>query len=137
VNALRWFAAALALAAGAGISPAVLAASPHYTDLVLSDTRDGPAKASFKPQTAKIFLRSKIVDVPAGSTVKGAWIAEKTKVAPPNYKIDEKEMKAGGAVNEITYSISKPNANWPEGDYRVDLFINGAAAGNVKFRIAK
>jgi len=137
VNASRWVAAAIAIAAGLGISPAVLAASPRYTDLVLSDTRDGPAKATFKPQTAKIFLRSKIVDVPAGSAVKGAWIAEKTKVVPPNYKIDEKEMKAGGAMNEITYSLSKPNAGWPEGDYRVDLFINGHPAGNVKFKIAK
>lgn len=137
MSASRWLAAAIAFAAGVGISPVLLAASPRYTDLVLSDTRGGPAKATFTPRTAKIFLRSTIVDVPAGSTVKGAWIAEKTKVAPPNYKIDEKEMKAGGAVNEITYSLSKPNAGWPEGDYRVDLFINGSPAGNVKFRVAK
>jgi hypothetical protein len=137
VIARRRFAAAIVLAAAAGISPPLLAASPRYTGLVLSETRDGPAKASFKPQTAKIFLRSTVVDVPAGSTVKGVWIAEKTKVAPPNYKIDEKELKVGAMMNEVTYSLSKPNAGWPEGDYRVDLFIDGRPAGNVKFKVAK
>lgn len=137
VSARSWIGiAAVAVLALAGSGEA-LAGSPRYADLVLSAARDGAAAVVFKPATPRIFLRAKLVDVAAGSTVKGAWIAEKTRVAPPDYKIDEKELKIYPMMNEVTYSLSRPNAGWPEGDYRVDLYIDNKPAGHVKFRVAK
>ena len=80
-------------------------------------------------------MNAKLVDVPSGSTLKSEWIAEKTKVAPPNYKIDGAEVKVGPLMNNVDFNMSKPNAGWPVGDYRVDLFINGKPAGNAKFQV--
>jgi uncharacterized RDD family membrane protein YckC len=137
VSARAWIPALLVLAFACGHAPETLAGSPRYTDLVLSDAKNGAPKKAFKPGTAKIFLYAKLVDVPSGSVVKGAWIAEKTRVAPANYKIDEKELHIGPMMSEVTYSLSKPNAGWPVGDYRVDLFIDNKPAGNVKFKVAK
>lgn len=137
VSARTWVPLLLAVAAAFGASTESLAASPRYTDIVLSDARDGRAMTTFHHDTAKIYLRAKLADVPAGATVKGDWIAEKTKVAPPNFKIAEKEMKVLPLMNEVTYSLGKPNAGWPEGEYRVDLFIAGKPVQKVKFRIAK
>jgi hypothetical protein len=113
------------------------AASPRYSDIVLSDSDGGPAKAVFTPQTPKLFLRAKLVDMPSGSTLKCDWIAEKTQVAPPNYRIDGVELKVGSLMNTAKFSMSKPNAGWPEGDYRADLFIDGKPATQVKFKVAK
>lgn len=113
------------------------AASPRYADVVLSDSKGGKAMSTFNPQTAKIFLHAKLVDVPTGSRLKSDWIAVKTKVAPPNYRIDGAELKVGALTNNVDFSMSRPNAGWPEGDYRVALFIDDKPAGNVKFRIAK
>jgi len=137
VKANAWVPLVVAVLLGVGASAESLAASPHYSNLVLSNSRGGTAMQTFRPTTGKIYLRAKLVDVSAGSTVKGAWIAEKTRVAPPNYKIDEKELKVFPMMNEVTYSLSKPNAGWPEGDYRVDLYIDNKPAGNVKFHVAK
>ena len=61
----------------------------------------------------------------------------KTKVARPNYRIDGAELKVGPLINNVDFSMSRPNAGWPEGDYRVALFIDDKPAGNVKFRIVK
>jgi uncharacterized RDD family membrane protein YckC len=113
------------------------AASPRYSDIVLSDTKDGPAKALFKPDTPKLYLRAKLVDMPAGTKLRGEWIAEKTRVAPPNYRIDASDLNVGSLMNQAQYSLSKPNAGWPEGDYRVDLFIDGKPATQVKFKVGK
>ncbi len=127
----------IALAFGGFYHPESVAASPRYSDLVLSDTKGGDAKSTFKPQTAKIFLHAKLVDVPTGSKVKSEWIAVKTRAAPPNYKIDGVELKIGPLVNNVDFNFSKPTAGWPEGDYRIDLFINDKPAGNMKFQVVK
>lgn len=131
--------APLLLAAGVAALPAAegAAAAPRYTEMVLSDSQDGAAKSTFSPQTAKIFLRAKLVDVPPGSRLRSDWIAEKTKAAPPNYKIDSVTLKVGPLMNRAGFSFSKPTAGWPEGDYRVDLFIDDKPAEKVRFKVGK
>jgi hypothetical protein len=118
------------------LATAAYAGSPHYADLKLSDSEDGDAKSSFAPDTAKIFLHAGLVDIAAGAKLSSAWIAEDTGgVAPANYKIDSMETTAGSIANVETFSLSKPNAGWPVGTYRVDLFIDGKAAGSVPFKV--
>lgn len=118
----------LALAAYAG--------EGRFTDLVLSDAQDGPAKQVFKPDTPKLFLRAKLAGLPKGAKLKSAWIAEKTKVAPPNYEIDSAVHPPGSFTNRATFTMTKPNKGWPPGDYRVDLLINDKVVNSVKFQIA-
>jgi hypothetical protein len=45
------------------------------------------------------------------------------------------EMTVGRLMNVVTFSLSKPTAGWPAGDYRVELFIDGKAAA-VRFNVA-
>ncbi len=127
----------MALACGGFYATESVAAAPRYSDLVLSDAKGGPPKSTFNPTTAKIFLHGKLVDVPNGSKVKADWIAVKTKVAPPNYKIDSVELKVGLLINQVDFNMSKPTAGWPEGDYKVALFIDDKPAGEVKFQVVK
>jgi len=115
---------------------AAQAGEGRYTDMNLSDTKDGKPKQVFGPTTEKIYLNAKLADVPTGARLKGAWIAEKTKVAPPNYQIDATELKVGTLMNRVDFSLSKPNAGWPVGDYRVDLSINDKVVQSVKFKIS-
>jgi hypothetical protein len=118
------------------LATAAYAGSPKYADLKLSDSEDGDAKSSFAPDTAKIFLHAGLVDVATGAKLGAAWIAEDTGgVAPANYKIDSMETAAGAIANVETFSLSKPTAGWPVGTYRVDLFIDGKAAGSVHFKV--
>ena len=113
----------------------LFAAEAKFAEVVLSDSENGAAKQVFGAATPKIYLRAKLVDVPKGGKVKAVWIAEKTKVAPPNYEIDSKELNVGAIDNHVDFSMSKPNAGWPEGDYRVDIQINGKAVQTVKFKV--
>ena len=110
---------------------------PRYESIVLSDAKGGEQKNVFNPQTAKVFLHAKLVDVPSGSKVKSDWIAEKTRVASPNYKMDSVELKIGPLINNVDFNMSKPTKGWPPGDYRVDLFIDDKPAGQVRYQIVK
>jgi hypothetical protein len=113
----------------------LFAAEVKLTDVVLSDSQNGNAKQVFGPTTSKVYLRAKLIDVPKGAKVKSVWIAEKTKVAPPNYEIDAKELSVGAGADRVDFSLSKPNAGWPEGDYRVDVQINGKTVQSLKFKV--
>jgi uncharacterized RDD family membrane protein YckC len=136
VSARVWACLALAAFLAVGSARESLAA-PQVIDPVISDSRDGPARKVFKPNTAKIHVRAALSDISPGTRLKSEWIAVKTEVAPANHKIDSHEMKAGPGAKTAHFSFSKPTAGWPEGDYRVDLFVDGKPAGSVPFRVAK
>ena len=121
---------ALLLAAGAW------ATEPHFADLKFSDSKNGEATETFSPDTPKIYLHAGLEDMPSGTKLSSTWIAEDTHgAAPPNYKIDSVEFNVGGIVNVADFSLSKPNAGWPVGTYRVELFINGKASGTAHFTV--
>jgi hypothetical protein len=128
----------IAAALGALAAGDALAGRPALTDLVVSEARDGPAKSAFKPNTAKVYIRAKLVDVPAGAKLKAEWIAVKVEGAPPNYKMDEIESTVGKDMTQYHGAYAKPTAGWPVGTYRIDLSINGTKVGKAAaFSVAK
>lgn len=137
VSSRVWLPAMIALAAVAFTPAESHAGPPRYADLVISDAKDGAARATFKPDTPKIFLRSKLVDMPSGTRLKADWVAVKVVGAPPNYTIDTTELKTGAMTNVANFNFSKPTAGWPVGDYRVDLFIDDKPATRVPFKVVK
>jgi len=113
-------------------------AAGRFDDITVSDQPDGDAVDSFPPSAAKVFVYAHMVDIPTGSKMKSAWVAVDTHgVAPANYVIDSAELTADGKVNVVTFNLSKPTAGWPLGHYRVDLTIDGKAAGSPEFDIEK
>lgn len=120
------------LAAGAA-----LAGPPRLDAIVLSDVKGGTHKTSFGTLTPKVFLTTKIIDPAPGMKVRAEWIAENTSgAAPPNYRIDKFELPIVAQKNPVAnFSLGKPSAGWPVGDYRVDLFVNGKKANEVKFKM--
>jgi hypothetical protein len=113
-------------------------AAPHFADVTVSDSEDGEATETFAPTTPKIFVHAGLVDVARGSKVSSDWIAEDTGgVAPANYKIDSVALDTGMLTNVVTFALSKPNAGWPVGKYRVDLSIDGKAAGAAHFKVSE
>ena len=127
----------LAITLGALAAGDAAAGPPAMTDVIVSETKDGPAKATFKPDTAKVHIRAKLVDVPAGAELTADWIAVKAEGAPPNYKIDSAVNRVGKDMTQYHGSFSKPNTGWPVGEYRVELFIDGKPVKRATFKVAK
>jgi hypothetical protein len=115
---------------------APLYAAPHFTDIVVSDSKDGDAVDSFATTATKIYLHAEMSDIEKGSKMTGTWIAVDTHgAAPPNYKIDSADLVADGAINTVNYSLSKPNKGWPVGKYRVELSVDGKTVNTATFTI--
>jgi len=118
------------------IFAAPLYAAPHFTDIVVSDSKEGDPADTFAPNTQKIFVHADLFDIAKGSKMTGTWIAVDTHgAAPPNYKIDSADLVADGSINTVTFSLSKPNKGWPVGKYRVELAVDGKVVGSASFAI--
>lgn len=109
-----------------------------FKDIVISDDENGAeSKTSFGKDTAAIYCNTKLENVPSGSKVRGVWICEKSAtVSEPNYKIAEKTLDIGPLINTAKFSLSKPTAGWPIGDYRVELYVGDKLKQTVKFKVA-
>jgi len=127
----------LAIALAALTAGGAAAGPPALTDVVVSEAKDGPAKSAFKPDTPKVHIRAKLVDVPAGAELMADWIAVKAEGAPPNYKIDSAVSRVGKDMTQYHGSFSKPNTGWPVGTYRVELFIDGKPMKRATFTVAR
>jgi hypothetical protein len=128
----------LSIVCGLLLATAAQAGEPHFGDLVFSASAEsGAEKDTFATDTPKIYLHAQLEDVDQDTKLSAAWIAEKTDAAPPNYKIDSTDLTAKAGMDEATFTLSKPTAGWPTGDYRVDLSINGKPATSAKFKVSK
>ena len=120
-------------------SAVAIAGNGRFGDTTLAAEGSTKAQTVFTPDTAKIVLHAKILDMPAGTKLTAAWIAVKTDVAPANYEIisAEVETKQAAASDEAEFFLTKPDTGWPIGDYKVDLSINGQVATSITFKVAK
>ncbi len=88
----------------------------------------------FPPDEPKIFCAWKAEGV-TDEKLRGVWIAEDVgKVAPPDYKIDEATLNMARATAG-SFSLSKPDNNFPVGKYRLEIYIGEELAKTVRFTI--
>lgn len=112
------------------------AGEPRFSSVVLTDNRETKVeKTTFAPDTPNLYAVFTLADVPANTTVKSIWIAEKTDVAPENYKVDETSLTMGGSLNSGNFSLSRPTNGWPAGQYRAELYIAEKLAHTARFQV--
>jgi hypothetical protein len=124
------------IAAGFGLLmlTAAYASEPRYGRIAFSGPDSLDAQEHFSTDAAKVVLHVELLDIPEGVKLGATWVAEKTSVAPPNFRIDTAETVAEG-TNEASFSMTKPDAGWPVGVYRVDLSIGGATVKSARFSV--
>jgi hypothetical protein len=127
---------ALLVAVAAALLPAPALAAPGFGEIIVSD-ENGASRSGdeFSPDTEKVYLKARLVDVPRGAKVTSSWIAVSTRVAPPDYLIDTAEITVAARVKAANFSLTRPDNGWPVGSYRVDLAIDGRKAGSASFKV--
>jgi hypothetical protein len=116
---------------------AAQAGEPRIGQVIVTNSDDGQASQdSFSIDAAKILVRAQLVDMKDGTKVSVTWIAEKTEVAPPDFRIEGSELSVVSTDSVATFFVTKPTAGWPVGDYRAELSIDGRSAGVARFKVA-
>ncbi|KAI9034606.1 hypothetical protein DFJ74DRAFT_700985 [Hyaloraphidium curvatum] len=118
-----------------------------------SESSDGPAAVrdvpdsptdAFHPTAARVVVVFRSGDGLAGrSRIAATWIAvDVGDAAPPNTVIATTEkplaVPAGRDAEWFSgnFSMSRPNAGWPAGKYRVDIAVDGEPAASAAFSVS-
>jgi uncharacterized RDD family membrane protein YckC len=109
---------------------------PRFAKTFLTDNKMSNAeKTDFSPDIEKIYLVFTLADVPEDTTIKAEWIAEKVEGVEADLWINQYELKAGGKFDSGNFSLARPAEGWPQGDYRVDLYLGGILTYTGRFHI--
>jgi hypothetical protein len=111
---------ALALVAAA-LACGFSATTARFTDAFL--TRDPATEANtevFAPEDT-FYVLVDLANAPDGTTVKAVWVAVDADGVDFDTVIDEAELTTGDG--RLTFDLANDQL-WPEGNYKVDLYIN-------------
>jgi hypothetical protein len=94
----------------------------------------GPTN-KFTPDTAVIHAVAKIKNGKPGTKVTATWISIDA-ISTPNYEINSAQLtlEEEGTVN-AHFELSKPTKDWPAGNYKVDVFLDGMKVGSAPFSV--
>lgn len=95
------------------------------------------ATVAFPADTAKISVFLELLTPAAGDRVEAKWIAVNTSGAAPGYVIDTSTTPVTAGVQNVVSGLTKPNAGWPLGDYKVDVSVNGQLATSIGFAVVR
>lgn len=111
-------------------------ADPGYKSVTLSANSDASEPASvFRPDTAKIFLRAEISEVPPGSKLACAWVAAEVADVPAGEQIARVDLVAEKGLTTLNCNLTKPTAGFPVGAYRVDLLVDDKKTNEARFSV--
>jgi hypothetical protein len=122
----------------AAIACASLAHAGDFKVTAITSTAPkGAPTTVFAPDIPIVYALFKTTGAHKGDTVRGVWIAEDVgDKAPPNTTIGEKTIVLESDTNDGNISLSKPDAGWPTGTYRFDLYAGDKLGTAVKFTIS-
>jgi hypothetical protein len=90
------------------------------------------------PSDTKVFHAVVIFDDSTPEDVaRGVWVAVDA-IETPNYEIastNDYKMMQGSTRLHFTLSIDKPDFRWPEGHYKLMIYVNGHYITSVPFKV--
>ena len=99
------------------------------------DMRPIDATDVFTTDTPEIFCSVRLSYAPADTEVKAEWIYVQGELeGTENYLIDDYSLTAEGTVY-LSFSLTKPEAGWPKGEYKVILYVDGEEKLSVPFTV--
>lgn len=88
---------------------------------------------NYAPDAPEFHAIVTLVNAPKDTVVKAVWTAvDVGNAAPPDFKIDETEIKTEGSRN-IDFLLKRADTKWSPGLYKVQLYYNGKLDRTLNF----
>lgn len=122
----------LLLAACGGEGGEVSFSTANIQNARLTTAEDSSDTTTVFDQDATVFVLADLKNAPDETTVKAAFTAVNAEGESPNTKIEEAELTTGSGA--LTFNLA-PDGLWPNGDYKVDLYLNGELDQTLTYKV--
>lgn len=87
-------------------------------------------------EAAELFTVLQLRGAAPGTTAKVVWVSVDA-IDPPNFVIQTDEQKVPSPGGAWGFTFSAPKEEWPAGNYRVDVYLDGTKARSLPFSVLK
>jgi hypothetical protein len=98
-----------------------------------TDESDSQQTTIYAPDTQTFYCFYDLNNAPDDTVVRGAWTLVSAEGFDPNSEIDSAEIT--GSDDSYYFSLDRAADQWPVGQYKIDLFINGNLVETVEFQV--
>jgi len=98
-----------------------------------TDESDTTQTAVYSHSTPTFFCFYDLNNAPDGTVVKGVWTLVSAEGYEANSEIDSAEIT--GSDDSYYFSLDRAADEWPIGQYKIDLHINGNLVETVEFQV--
>lgn len=88
----------------------------------------------YSPDTLTFYCSVKLSNAPSDTEIKAEWIYVQGEAGVANQLIDTNTITAGGD-RYLGFSLERGTDVWPQGDYKIVLFIGGKERQSVPFKV--
>ncbi len=114
------------LACGASVSTA------NMPSAYLTADENGGGQTSEFTSGQTFYAIAKLANAPDDTKVKAVWYAVAVDGVDPNTQLDSAEMTGGDQT--LTFKLTNSNL-WPEGKYKVELYLNDKLDKTLEFSV--
>ena len=110
------------------------ASTANITNAHMStDESDSTQTTVYSPSTATFYCFYDLNNAPEDTVVRGVWTLVAAEGFESNSEIDSAEIT--GSDDSYYFSLDRAADEWPVGQYKIDLYINGNLVETVNFEV--
>jgi hypothetical protein len=98
------------------------------------DGKPGDSTSSFAPDERTVHTVVVLNKAKEGTTIKWVWVAVDAGGFPKNYEIKSAEYTTGPNDTNVHGHLTW-SRDWPTGDYRAEVYLNGVLDKTVKYSV--
>jgi hypothetical protein len=103
--------------------------NPHMA----TDESDATQTTVYSPGTPTFYCFYDLNNAPDSTVVKGVWTLVSAEGYEANSEIDSAEIT--GSDDSYYFSLDRATDEWPVGQYKIDLYIDGKLVETVEFQV--
>ena len=122
--------AAAILACSAG------ATAPAVTNIRMTTDDTGETPTSMYSPGDEFFVFADLDGIQAGSTIQAKWYAVDAEGVEQNFEINTSDYTYEAGIGYVYFQLSTSDGgDWPQGSYRVELYLDGTKVGEQGFTV--
>jgi|SRR5437588_4727112 len=106
----------------------------HIDNLYMAKSGEGKATTTFSPTDHTVYCIAELNKIAKGTQIKFTWVAVDVQGEEKGSKIKDVDYTTGSLENIVKAHLALPQ-DWPTGQYKVEVYINGDLAQSINYSV--